>query len=272
MSAIPNFDFGQSSVAEVYDSGLVPILFMPWAANLISQHGPWEGKSVLDLAAGTGVVSSILGRETGRLGEVVSADINDEMLRIAKRKCHDLEGNFTFVCCSADSLQCPDASFDSVVCQQGFQFFPDKKKSAKEMFRVLKPGGKALVSTWLSVEKCSYFGALCKALEDIGEKALSDKMRVPFDYMPANELKDVFDSAGFHDVRIEQVEIPLMFPKGIEEALTFAYSTPISGQLKAFSQTKQDEFESRLKMGLQHLEGQKNVFGSMHSHVLTAIR
>ncbi len=272
MCSIPDFDFGDVNVAEAYDAALVPVLFVPWADKLVSDHGPWHGKAVLDLACGTGVVTKKLGPLTGVTGQVVSTDFSAEMLRIAERNCESVTGNFAFVCCSADSLECPDSTFDSVVCQQGFQFFPDKKSAAAEIYRVLKPGGRTVISTWLPVAKCAYFGELCLTLEEIGQDSLSAKMRVPFDHMPANELKGFFTSVGFEHVENDQINIPLSFSNGIENAYSFVFSTPISAEIQAFTPATRDEFKSRFTERLSRLGNGHNIFGSMVSNVMTATR
>ena len=96
------FGFG-GSVATGYDSGLVPILFEPWATRLIEEHQPWDGQRVLDVATGTGIVPQLLAKQVGPDGSVLGADINDEMLALAKKRCAGLS-NTEFVECPADAL------------------------------------------------------------------------------------------------------------------------------------------------------------------------
>ena len=271
MNDQPKFEFDSIEVAESYDAGLVPFLFVPWAEALAEQHGPWESLSVLDLAAGTGVLSRRLGPRTGAQGLVVSADINAEMLKVAERNCQDSAGNHQFVCCSAESLICDDNSFDVVLCQQGFQFFPDKTAAAKEVNRVLKPGGKAIISTWLPVERCAYFVTICLTLEHIGEHWLSEKLRVPFDHMPREGLYASFRSAGFMHVEVTEYEKVFELPGGLDQAMSFIYSTPIAEDLRSFSPEQREYFEQEVAKRLEALEAPPNKFGMMSINELKAI-
>lgn len=82
-----------------------------------------------------------------------------------------------------------DNSIDVLACQQGIQFFPDKKEASYEMYRVLKEGSNLFVSTWCPVNECIYFGAICTALESIEETNISSMMRIPFDHFLWKGLK-----------------------------------------------------------------------------------
>ena len=111
--------FGDDSVAGSYEDVLVPILFEPWANALIDAFGPWDGRRVLDLAAGTGIVSGILAQQVGPAGSVLGTDLNAEMLGVARSSVTKESPNVEYVVCPAENLKCMDASFDYVVCQQG---------------------------------------------------------------------------------------------------------------------------------------------------------
>ena len=126
MSEKQEFSFGDNSVASAYDNVLVRYLFEPWAVRLIEENQPWEGRRVLDLATGTGIVAQQLAGQVGPGGNVIGIDINSEMLALARKRCADLNSVVKFIECSAHPLDIPSNSIDVVVCQQGFQFFPDK--------------------------------------------------------------------------------------------------------------------------------------------------
>ncbi|MHC4492647.1 MAG: methyltransferase domain-containing protein, partial [Planctomycetota bacterium] len=115
-----NFDFDSHAVASGYDAVLVPVLFAPWATRLLEEHGPWKGRRVLDLATGTGVVAQLLAGRVGPSGEVVGADINGEMLALARERCAGLTPAVKFVESPAHPLGVASGSTDSVICQQGF--------------------------------------------------------------------------------------------------------------------------------------------------------
>ena len=151
MATEPDFDFGKGSVAQSYDDVLVPLIFRPWGERLLDEHGPWVGRTVLDLATGTGVVARLLADRVGSDGQVIAADINPQMLHIASDHCAGSGERVRFVESSAHPLEIDSDTVDAVICQQGFQLFPERGQSAVEILRVLRDEGVALVSTWCSV-------------------------------------------------------------------------------------------------------------------------
>ena len=90
MSTKQDFSFGDDSVASAYDNVLVSILFKPWAERLVEEHQPWDGRQVVDLATGTGIVAQLLASKVGTSGKVFGTDINAEMLSLAKKRCTGL--------------------------------------------------------------------------------------------------------------------------------------------------------------------------------------
>ncbi len=97
--------------------------------------------AVLDVACGTGLVSRLF---TGRVGRLVGYDLTDAMAAQAEPALDEL------VMGRAEDMPFPDATFDRIVCRQGTQFMDDAA-AAREMFRVLKPGGRVLL-----VNLCAY--------------------------------------------------------------------------------------------------------------------
>lgn len=269
------FDFSGEQVAAAYDEVLVPVLFEAWAERLIEEHQPWAGLCVLDLAAGTGVVTRRLAEQVGPAaagGRVISADLNAEMLAVAEQRSTRHASVIEFVQTPASPLNLPEACVDRAICQQGFQFFPDRRAAAAELARVVRPGGLVHISAWLPVEELPYFRAICAALEEVGEPELSALMRLPFDHLPAAELTACFESAGFEQVRCRREERDLVFARGLPAALEFAYATPIRPRLLALSEPRQAGFQSALSLHLSELMGEGGSAGPMVTHVLTARR
>ena len=122
---------------ELYERYLVPAKFGPWAADLVALGAPKSGERVLDVACGTGVVTRLVVPHVGAKGKVVGLDLNAGRLEVA-RALSSISG-ITIEWREADvsALPFPDANFDLVTCQQGFQFFPDRLVALREMFRVL---------------------------------------------------------------------------------------------------------------------------------------
>lgn len=105
--------------------------------------GVGGGETVVDLGCGTGNLTLALLAAVGPQGRVLAVDISPRMLEVASGKVRD--GRASFHLADATALPLPDASCDRVVCFSAWPHFPDKDAAARELARVLRPGGHAHV-------------------------------------------------------------------------------------------------------------------------------
>ncbi|MEU3499166.1 class I SAM-dependent methyltransferase [Kitasatospora cineracea] len=143
MSGIPADRRWSPSMPEAYERYLVPVLFRPFAVDLAARAAASDPRRVLELAAGTGALTScLLAALPG--AEVVATDLNESMAEFGRARVPGARWR------QADAQQLPfeDGSFDLVVCQFGAMFFPDRPAAFAEVRRVLVPGGRFLFSTW----------------------------------------------------------------------------------------------------------------------------
>ena len=118
-----------------------------WKRVAIESIAIRPAMQVLDLAAGTGDLGRSMAKRAGSEGNVILADINDQMLRIGRDRCINqgqLKG-LTWCQCDAENLPYSEDSFDRVTIGFGLRNVTNKEIALKEMLRVLKPGGKALI-------------------------------------------------------------------------------------------------------------------------------
>ena len=138
------------SIPQLYDRYLVPLIFEPYAMDLSRRVAVLQPARVLEIAAGTGVVTRHLARELPAGTAIVATDLNQPMLdqAAARGTARPVEWR------QADALALPfeDESFDAVVCQFGVMFFPEKSKGFSEARRVLRPGGVFVFSVWDRIE------------------------------------------------------------------------------------------------------------------------
>jgi demethylmenaquinone methyltransferase/2-methoxy-6-polyprenyl-1,4-benzoquinol methylase len=139
-----------NSVARQYDlmNDLMSAgLHRLWKRVAVETAAVRPGMHVLDLASGTGDLARAMAKRAGTHGSVVLADINDQMLRVGRDRTIDageLSG-LSWCQCDAETLPFPDASFDRVTIGFGLRNVTDKEAALSEMYRILKPAGKALV-------------------------------------------------------------------------------------------------------------------------------
>jgi SAM-dependent methyltransferase len=191
--------------AEMYESYMVPAIFAPLAKSLVELAATQDGERVLDVACGTGIVA----RELASRADVTvtGLDINPAMLAVAR----DRAPGATFVEGSGVALPLPDAGFELVTCQQGLQFFPDRAAGAREMRRVVAPGGRAALAVWKSVDHHEFFRAFFEAQgEFLGVPAMS--LAPPFSLGDPAELRAIVEDAGFDRVELTEATIQARFP------------------------------------------------------------
>ena len=138
-----------SSVARKYDlmNDLMSLgVHRLWKRFAIDLSGVRAGQAVLDLAGGTGDLAAKFAKIVGPNGKVVLADINPDMLEVGRDRLID-QNILTVECvqANAECLPFSDACFDCVTIAFGLRNVTDKEAALREMFRVLKPGGRALV-------------------------------------------------------------------------------------------------------------------------------
>jgi len=186
-------DFG-----EIYEQSLVGPLFRPWVAPLLDdvEFGPHD--ALLDVACGTGIVARVASERLGPGGRVVGVDLNPQMLAVARRVAPAIDWR------QGDAGALPlgtDERFDVVVCQQGFQFFPDRAAAARQMHRALASGGRLGLSSWQHDDE---FGLL-RSLREIAERHLGPIADRRYGLGDPVAVERVLGEAGFHDIRSRQI-------------------------------------------------------------------
>jgi ubiquinone/menaquinone biosynthesis C-methylase UbiE len=194
------------SIPENYDEGLGPHIFSEYAIDLAGRVAEVRPKSVLELAAGTGIVTRKLRDALASDCELVASDLNPPMLDMAKAKFRSDE-SITFEEVDATDLQFGDATFDAVACQFGVMFFPDKGRSYREVHRVLKPGGSYIFNVWDSWAENPFAQITHEAVERFFPDDPPAFYRVPFGYHDPEEIRESMRQAGFEEVRAEHVPL-----------------------------------------------------------------
>ncbi len=145
-----------SSVAAKYDvmNDLMSFgIHRLWKRDFVATSGIRKGARVLDLAGGTSDIAALLADRVGTDGEIVIGDINAEMLAVGRDRMLDrgFLDRFRYVRLNAEALPFPDRSFDAVTIAFGLRNVTDKAAALRDMRRVLKVGGRALVLEFSAV-------------------------------------------------------------------------------------------------------------------------
>src|SRR6267142_562851 len=193
------------SIPKLYDTYLVPLIFEPYAADLVNRLRARPLSRVLEIAAGTGVVTRAMASALPESTSIVATDLNQAMLDQAsvvgtKRAVEWRQ---------ADALQLPfqDATFDAVACQFGVMFFPEKPKAFSEARRVLRPGGVFIFNVWDRIEENEFADTVTTALQLLfPEDPPRFLARTPHGYHDPRTIERDLASGGFIGLpRIETV-------------------------------------------------------------------
>jgi ubiquinone/menaquinone biosynthesis C-methylase UbiE len=223
----------EGSGPELYEQVLVPVLFAPWADDLIRRAELEPGERVLDVATGTGIVARKAAVVVGPRGVVAGLDISEAMLETAARAPAPSLPEIEWT--QGDALELPyaDASFDVVFCQQALQFFPDRQRALAEMQRVLAPGGRVVVSVWRAPEHNPYALEFARAVAvRVGARA-GGEARSPFAWDDPAGLASGLAEAGFEDVAVDAVTLDMHEPDLRRFVLNDLLAYPSTGETLA---------------------------------------
>lgn len=214
-----------------YDNGLGPNIFHDYAEDLARRAGASGAGSVLELAAGTGIVSRKLRDALAPVTRLVVTDLNPPMLEVARGKFRDDEG-VEFTPADAMALPFEDSEFDLIVCQFGVMFFPDKVASFREAARVLRPGGRYIFNTWGSMAANPFSEIAHETTARFFPDNPPGFYRVPFSYADPATVKGDLEAAGWVDT--EHAIIPLR--KTVTDLAVFAqgivFGNPLIDEIK----------------------------------------
>lgn len=150
------------SIPQLYDQYMVPLIFEPYAEDLAARVAARRPKAVLEIAAGTGVVTRRLAKALPDSTSLVATDLNQAMLDHAASL--GVSRPVEWRQADASHLPFADESFDVVVCQFGVMFFPDKPAAFSETRRVLRAGGTFIFNVWDRIEHNEFADVITAAL------------------------------------------------------------------------------------------------------------
>jgi arsenite methyltransferase len=164
-----------------------------------------EGETVLDLGSGAGFDCFLAANKVGAKGKVIGVDMTQEMLEKARENI--LKGNYKnveFRLGEIDNLPVADNYIDIVISNCVINLTPDKKRVFDEAYRVLKPGGRIMISDMVLLKELHLPDAVVDVLDTYGSCITRAMMKEEY----INIIKD----AGFINVKIiDEVRLPFNF-------------------------------------------------------------
>ncbi|HEX2541444.1 MAG TPA: methyltransferase domain-containing protein [Caldimonas sp.] len=125
--------------------------------ELLARAAPAPGEAVLDVACGAGVVSAAAARAVGPAGRVLGVDLAEAMVQASRQRAQSLGlEHARFERMDAEQLALPDAGFNVALCALGLMYVPDPGAALRELHRVLRPGGRAVLAVWGERARCGW--------------------------------------------------------------------------------------------------------------------
>lgn len=260
------------SIPALYDRLMVPLIFDGYAADTAALVAGYAPETVLETAAGSGVVTRALAPALGAAARYVVTDLNQPMLDFAAtRQAADARIEWR----QADALQLPfdEASFDVVVCQFGAMFFPDRVAGYAEARRVLKPGGRFVFAVWDRIEENAFADAVSLAVASVfAHDPPGFLARVPHGYHDVAMIRDDLNRAGFSDIAIETHAKISRAASARDAATAYCHGTPLRNEIEARDASGLALATDCATAALAARHGDGPVTGKIQAHVIVAAR
>ena len=268
MSTLDTDNKPTGSLPTLYEAYLVPMIFEPYAVDLARRIAARSVSRVLEIAAGTGVVTRHLATVLPASVAIVATDRNQAMLTVASTvgTARPLEWR------QADAMQLPflDGTFDAVVCQFGFMFFPDKPKAFSEARRVLSPGGILIFNVWDRIDQNEFADTVTTALASLyPEDPPSFLARVPHGYYDHSLITHDLARGGFGRAphvttltarsRAASPRIP---------AIGYCQGTPLRDEIETRDASRRDTATDVASIALATRFGTGEVDGKLQAHIV----
>jgi SAM-dependent methyltransferase len=237
-----------------YDSGLGPHLFADYGVDLAHRAAAAGPTRVLEIAAGTGIVTRLLRDVLPNSTDLVASDLNPAMLEIARRKFCAGEA-IEFHRADATALPFADDGFDAVVCQFGVMFFADKDKAYREAHRTLAPGGHYFFSVWDSHRFNPFARVAHEAIGSFFPQDAPTFYTVPFGYHRIDDIKTSLIDAGFGDVSMHVLKLDKTIPEARRFAEGLVLGNPVVEEIRARGTVEPDAIVAAVTSALNRAFG-----------------
>ena len=257
------------SVPKLYETHLVPLIFEPYAADLAQRLAARPVNRVLEIAAGTGVVTRAHPSVLPASASIVATDLNQAMLDQAAA----LGTRRPVEWRQADAMHLPfeDETFDAVVCQFGIMFMPDKPKAFSQARRMLRPGGVFIFNVWDRIEENEFADTVTTALESLfPEDPPRFLARTPHGYCDLPAIVRDLAGGGFTaSPQVATVAARSRAASSRVPAIAYVQGTPLRNEIEARDSARLGEATDIAAKAIAERFGRGAVDGKIQAHIVT---
>jgi len=260
------------SIPGLYEEYLVPLIFAFYAEDLAARVAARAPVRVLEIAAGTGVVTRALAIALPASAEIVATDLNPGMLETAVRVGTKRPVQWR----PADAMKLPfaDAEFNVVVCQFGIMFFPDKQQALAEVRRVLRPGGAFVFNVWDRIEDNELADVVTTSLASVFPADPPRFMaRTPHGYHDRAAIEQDLRGGGFTTAaQIATIAARSTAPSARHAAIAYCQGTPLRSEIEARDRSRLGEATDFAAAAVAQRFGSGPVDAKMQAHIVIVER
>lgn len=259
------------NIPALYEEYLVPLIFEAYAQDIAERVVRLRPRRVLELAAGTGVVTRRLAAALPDEVEIVATDLNQAMLDQAAVTGTSRPVEWR----AADATQLPfaDEAFDVVVCQFGVMFFPDKAAAHAEVRRVLEPGGTYVFNVWDRIEANEFADVVTTAVASVfPEDPPRFLARTPHGYHQEDRITGDLVAGGLSEPQVEVVPARSRASSPEIPAIAYCQGTPLRNEIEERDATRLQEATDQAAEALAREFGPGEVDGLLQALVVSAVR
>ena len=261
------------SIPEIYDELMVPLIFAAYATDLATRLqdrlGELDTGSVLEVAAGTGVLTREMADRLPGTIEITATDLNQPMLDRAE--VIGTSRPVRWQQADAMNLPFPDNSFDALACQFGAMFLPDKSAAFAEFRRVLRPGGLLAFNVWDAIDTNDFARIVTEALGDVfPDDPPMFMVRVPHGYHDEASIRADLAGGGFSlPATIEAVDARSRAATAATAAIAYCKGTPLRNEIVARDAQRLEESVAHATAAIERIHGPIDVDGRIRALVVT---
>lgn len=167
-----------------------------------------QGEHIIDIAGGTGLAGFRAAAATGAEGFVLGTDLSDKMIELAvNASTQNNISNIKFERMDAEELNVPDETYDVAICALGLMYAPGPLNALKEMYRVLKKGGRCVSAVWGKRANCGW----ADIFEIVDKRVTSEVCPMFFNLGNDGVLEKTIEMAGFSGIQIKTIKTLLHY-------------------------------------------------------------
>lgn len=259
------------SIPQFYDTLMVPLIFAGYATDVAQLVAGWSPGSVLETAAGSGVVTRLLAPKLKPDARYVVTDLNQPMLDYAASR-QGPDSRITWQQADALALPFEAGAFDVVCCQFGAMFFPDRVAGYAEARRVLRPGGRFVFSVWDRIEENAFADDVTNAVATVfAHDPPRFLARTPHGYHDVAQIRDDLRRAGFADIQIGTHQKTSHAASARDAATAYCQGTPLRNEIEARDARLLAHATDSATAAIARRHGDGPVAGKIQAHVIVAM-